>query len=61
MADTIQVQIEKLTASIRALEAQRNLLGDEVVDTSLKALGAQLAALRNRQQHRQFPARNADW
>lgn len=42
MEETILVQIEKLSASIKALEAQRKLLGDEVVDTSLKALGAQL-------------------
>jgi class 3 adenylate cyclase len=56
MADTIQVQIEKLTASIRALEAQRNLLGDEVVDTSLKALGAQLAALEEQAAAQAIPS-----
>ena len=45
MEETILVQIDKLSASIKALEAQRDLLGDVVVDTSLKALGAQLSAL----------------
>lgn len=43
MTDTTQA--EKLQASIDALEAQRAMLGDVVVDTALVALRAQLAAL----------------
>ena len=45
MAEPIQTQIEKLHASIDALEAQRGLLGDAIVDPILAASRQQLAAL----------------
>ena len=35
---------QQIAAAIRALEAQRALLGDAVVDTALASLGAKLAA-----------------
>jgi len=45
MAELIRVQIEKLRASINGLEAQRGVLGDEVVNPALAALRQQLVAL----------------
>jgi len=45
MAESLQVQIEKLGASIRGLEAQRGVLGDAIVEPALAALRQQLAAL----------------
>src|SRR4030042_3342556 len=45
MAVSIQEQVEKVRASITSLEAQRNVLGDETVNTALAALGQQLVRL----------------
>ena len=45
MADTIQEQIEKLRASMNGLEAQRNVLGDGIVEPALAALRQKLTAL----------------
>ena len=39
---------EQLAATIAALEAQRAILGDEVVDTALAPLRSELAAMRLR-------------
>jgi class 3 adenylate cyclase/tetratricopeptide (TPR) repeat protein len=41
----LQVQIDKLRASINGLEAQRGVLGDAIVDPALAALRQQLALL----------------
>ncbi len=50
IADEFQsiVEIERLEASIAALEAQRDELGDVVVDTTLPLLRSQLSALKER-------------
>ena len=45
MADSIQTQMEKLRLSINKLEAQRGVLGDEVVDLALAGLRRQLNEL----------------
>jgi len=45
MAQSIQGQIDKLRASINTIEAQRSVLGDDVVNTALAALQQQLSAL----------------
>jgi len=45
MAESVRVQIETLRASINGLEAQRGVLGDEVVNPALAALRQQLVAL----------------
>ena len=45
---TLQAEPEKLRASIAALEAQRAMLGDAVVDTALASLREKLAALQAR-------------
>jgi len=45
MAEPIQAQMEKLRLSINGLEAQRGVLGDEIVTPALAALQLQLAAL----------------
>ena len=41
----IEGEIERLQAAIIALEGQRQVLGDEIVDTSLGALREKLGAL----------------
>ncbi len=45
MAESLQVQIEKLRASIRGLEAQRSALGDAIVEPALAVLRRELAGL----------------
>jgi len=45
MADSLKAQMEKLRLSIIALEAQRGMLGDEVVDLALAGLRKQLNEL----------------
>ncbi len=45
---TFQAELEKLRASIAAIEAQRAVLGDAVVDTALASLREKLAALQAR-------------
>jgi class 3 adenylate cyclase len=45
MAESVQAQIDKVRASINSLEAQRSVLGDEVVSTALAALQQQLSTL----------------
>lgn len=45
MVETIQVQIEKIMASIKALEAQRRVLGDEIIKPALSAMQQQLEIL----------------
>ena len=43
----IEGEIERLQAAITALEGQRQVLGDEIVDTSLGALREKLGALES--------------
>jgi class 3 adenylate cyclase len=45
MAESIPAQIEKLRLAIAGLEAQRNLLGDAIVDPTLEVLRKQLVLL----------------
>ena len=45
MAESFLVQLDKLRRSINGLEAQRSVLGDEVVNPALAALHQQLATL----------------
>jgi len=45
MAESIQAQKDRLRASINGLEAQRGVLGDEIVNPALAALQQQLAVL----------------
>jgi class 3 adenylate cyclase/tetratricopeptide (TPR) repeat protein len=45
MAESLQAQVEKLRRSIDGLEAQRSVLGDEIVNPALAALQQQLAIL----------------
>src|SRR4030065_128969 len=45
MAESFLVQLDKLRRSINGLEAQRSVLGDEVVNPALAALHQQLAML----------------
>lgn len=45
MSEAFQAQIEKLHLSIDGLEAQRDVLGDAIVDPALAALRQQLAVL----------------
>jgi class 3 adenylate cyclase/tetratricopeptide (TPR) repeat protein len=45
MTKSLKVQIEKLQAAIRGLEAQRSALGEAIVEPALAALRQQLAAL----------------
>ena len=46
---------EQLAATIAALEAQRAILGDEVVDTALAPLRSELAAMRSHEDEAQQP------
>lgn len=55
MAESLQVQIEKLRITIDGLEAQRSLLGDAIVDPALAALRAQLAGLEEQADAQSFP------
>src|SRR5512143_3542813 len=45
MADAVAEQIEKLRTSLAALEGQRALLGDAVIEPALVALRSQINAL----------------
>jgi class 3 adenylate cyclase/tetratricopeptide (TPR) repeat protein len=45
MVDSIQAQMEELRASIKGLEAQRNLLGDKIVNPAIETLSQKLAQL----------------
>jgi class 3 adenylate cyclase/tetratricopeptide (TPR) repeat protein len=56
MTETIRAQLEKLRHSITALEGQRGLLGDEVIDPALAALRGQLAALEQQAAREAAPA-----
>ncbi len=56
MAEPIQVQIEKLRLSIDALEAQRSVLGDEIVDPVLAVSRQQLARLEEQAAAQAVPA-----
>jgi class 3 adenylate cyclase/tetratricopeptide (TPR) repeat protein len=47
MAESIQLQIEKVRQSITVLEAQRSVLGNETVDIALAALKQQLTVLEH--------------
>src|SRR5512140_2107967 len=55
MIESLQTQIDKLRDSLAALEAQRAILGDAVVDTAVGALRQQLAALEAEQQVQAAP------
>ena len=46
MAESLQAQMEKLRLSIDGLEAQRDILGDAIVDPALAALRGQLSAFK---------------
>lgn len=56
MVETLQAQMEKLRHSINRLEAQREVLGDDVVDPALAALQQQLAALEEQVSTQAVPA-----
>ena len=56
MAESIQVQIDKLQASIRGLEAQRSVLGDAIVEPALATLREKLAALEQQAASTATPA-----
>jgi hypothetical protein len=45
VSESVQSEIEKIRLSIEALQAQRSLLGDSVVEPALAAQRAQLKAL----------------
>ena len=47
MAESLQTQLEKLRLSISGLEAQRSVLGDEIVNPALAALRKQQAELED--------------
>ena len=49
MPDTVQEQTAQLNNAIATLEAQREALGDAVVEASISALRKQLAELQGRQ------------
>jgi class 3 adenylate cyclase len=48
MAESLQAQVEKLRASIAGLEAQREVLGNAIVNPALAALRQQLAGLEDK-------------
>ena len=56
MADSIQAQIDKLRAAINGLEAQRGVLGDEIVNTALGTIQKQLAELEQQAAAQSAPA-----
>jgi class 3 adenylate cyclase/tetratricopeptide (TPR) repeat protein len=56
MADSSQAQMEQLRAAVHQLEAQRNVLGDAVVNTALSALKKQLAELEEQAAKQVVPA-----
>src|SRR5512139_3599056 len=56
MAESLQAQIEKLRASITGLEAQREMLGNAIVDPALAALRQQLAGLEEQLAAQALPA-----
>jgi class 3 adenylate cyclase/tetratricopeptide (TPR) repeat protein len=55
MVKPAQSQIEKLRLSIKGLEAQRGVLGDEVINPALAALRQQLAVLEQQSQLQAAP------
>ena len=56
MVESIQAQIEQLRSAINGLEAQRNILGDTVVNTALTALRKQLVELEEQAAAQAVPA-----
>ena len=56
MAETLQSQIDKLHLSIKNLEGQRGILGDDTVNTAVAALKIQLAALEQQSAAQSAPA-----
>ena len=56
MADTLKAQMEKLRLSIIALEAERGVLGDEVVDLALAGLRRHLNELEEQAVKQVVPA-----
>src|SRR5512139_3695140 len=55
MAESLQSQMEKLRLSIKGLEAQRGLLGDEIINPALETLRGQLAVLEEQAAARAIP------
>lgn len=56
MADSIQSQIDELRASIKGLEAQRSLLGDQIINPAIKSLNQQLTQLEQQMVSQTIPA-----
>jgi len=56
MAESLQAQLEKLRRSINGLEAQRSVLGDEIINPALAALKQQLAVLEEQVAAQAVPA-----
>jgi len=56
MAESLQAQMEKLRLSINGLEAQRSVLGDEIVNPALAALREKLTVLEEQVAAQALPA-----
>ena len=55
MAESVQAQIDQLMHSIEGLEAQRNLLGEAIINPAMAALKQQLAALEDQAKKQAAP------